>query len=63
MPMKLYCVNKAAISIAQNPVQHNCTKHVEIKKLHKREDWVWSYLHAFCPYYAINSWYSHHGIV
>ena len=28
--MSLYCDNKAAISIAHNPVQHNWTKHVEI---------------------------------
>ena len=32
MPMKLYCDNKVAISIAQNPVQHDRTKHVEINK-------------------------------
>ena len=32
MPMKLYCDNKAAISIAQNPAQHNCSKHVEIDR-------------------------------
>ena len=32
MPMKLYCDNKVAISIAQNPVQHDRTKHVEIDK-------------------------------
>ena len=31
-PMKLYCNNKAAISIAHNPVQHDQTKHVEIDR-------------------------------
>ena len=31
-PMKLYCDNKAAISMAHNPVQHDRTKHVEIDK-------------------------------
>ena len=28
----LYCVNKAAISISENPVQHDHTKHVEIDR-------------------------------
>ena len=31
-PMKLYCDNKAAISIAHNPVLHDRTKHVEVDK-------------------------------
>ena len=30
--MKLYCDNKATISIAHNPVQHDRTKHVEIDR-------------------------------
>jgi hypothetical protein len=37
MPMKLYCDNKAAISIAQNPVQHDRTKHVEIDRYFIKE--------------------------
>ena len=30
VPMKLFCNNKAAISIANNPIQHDRTKHVEL---------------------------------
>ena len=32
MPMKLYSDNKATISIARNPIQHDRTKQVEINK-------------------------------
>ncbi|KAF2308189.1 hypothetical protein GH714_036552 [Hevea brasiliensis] len=31
-PMKLYCDNKPAITIAHNPVQHDCTKHMEVDR-------------------------------
>ncbi|GAV57086.1 hypothetical protein CFOL_v3_00624, partial [Cephalotus follicularis] len=31
-PMRLYCDNKVAISIAHNPVQRNRTKHIEIDR-------------------------------
>jgi hypothetical protein len=30
--MRLYCDNKAAISIAHNPIQHDRNKHVEIDR-------------------------------
>ena len=29
---KLYCDNEAAIKISENPVQHDCTKHVEVDR-------------------------------
>ena len=31
-PMRLYCDNKSAISIAHNPIQHDRTKHIEIDR-------------------------------
>ena len=31
-PMILHCDNKAAIAIANNPVQHDRTKHVEVDR-------------------------------
>ncbi|CAL2271769.1 unnamed protein product [Prunus armeniaca] len=30
--MNLFCDNKAAIAIAHNPVQHDCTKHVKMDR-------------------------------
>ena len=30
--MRLWCDNKSAISIANNPVQHDMTKHIEINR-------------------------------
>ena len=31
-PMKLYCDNKSAISIAHNPIEHDRTKHIEVDR-------------------------------
>ena len=32
VPMKLFCDNKATISIANNPIQRDRTKHMEIDR-------------------------------
>ena len=37
LPLKLYCDNKAAISMALNPIQHERSKHVEIDRHFIRE--------------------------
>src|SRR3954470_8938294 len=36
-PLELWCDNKSAISIANNPVQHDRTKHVEIDRFFIKE--------------------------
>lgn len=35
--MNMYCDNKTAIEIAQNPVQHDRTKHVEVDRHFNKE--------------------------
>lgn len=50
-PMRLYCDNKSAISIADNPVQHGRTKHIEMDKtLHQRKTRKWADLYTICVY-------------
>ena len=49
--MTLHCDNKAAIEIAQNPVQHDRTKHVEvdrhfIKENHDHKIIQFSFVHS-----------------
>ena len=36
-PIRLYCDNKATCDIAHNPVQHDCTKHVEVDRFFIKE--------------------------
>ena len=36
-PMRVWCDNQSAISIANNPVQHDRTKHVEIDRFFIKE--------------------------
>ena len=36
-PMKLYCDSKATISIANDPVQYDRTKHIEIDRYFIKE--------------------------
>ena len=36
-PLRVWCDNQSAISIANNPVQHDRTKHVEIDRLFIKE--------------------------
>ena len=36
-PIQLFCDNKAACDIAHNPVQHDCTKHVEVDRFFIKE--------------------------
>ena len=51
-PMRLYCDNKSAISIAHNPIRHNQTKHIEIN-IHFIKEKLDSGL-TCTPYVSIN---------
>jgi hypothetical protein len=42
-PINLYYDNKTTITIAQNPVQHDCTKHVEVDHHFIKENMEKSY--------------------
>ena len=37
-PIKVYCDNKASLSMALNPVQHDRTKHIEVDRHFIREN-------------------------
>ena len=61
-PMKLYCDNKAAISIAHNPVQHDRTKHVEVDR-HFIKEKIEEGVHAFRDNKSANCRYFHERLV
>jgi len=45
-PMRVRCDNKSAISIANNPVQHDRTKHVEIDRFFIKENGILELIHV-----------------
>jgi hypothetical protein len=48
-PIMLYCDNKVAINIANNPVQHDRTKHVEIDRHFIKEKLDSGEMSPVCP--------------
>lgn len=61
LPMKLYCDNKAAITIAHNPANHDRTKHVEVDKHFIKEKIEWGNLYALYFYSQASSRYTYKG--
>ena len=57
--MKLYCDNKAATNIANNPMQHDRIKYVEIDQHFIKEKLEWSYLYAIYSIEWTTSWFTY----
>jgi hypothetical protein len=53
-PIILYCDNKTAINIANNPVQHDRTKHVEIDRHFIKEKLDSGEMSPVCPNNRVN---------
>ena len=63
LPIKLYCDNKAAISISQNPIQHDRTKHIEVDRhFIKEKNRERDYLYDLYPYRGTIDRYFHQGV-
>jgi len=62
-PMKIYCDNKAGITIAHNLVLHDRTRHVEVDNIYQRKAWEQADLYALHPNQWSNSGCSYKGAI